>query len=214
MVATKLRARYALAVQGAVDDGPFVHACYCGRWGFFGYEVALLKDRTGLVLRRASSGRRGSEFTEGTTMKLATAIVLAVLWAGAAAAESFAGAYRDVGPPVETYDGRVPAWITTARVSQVGTKRYSIRMSTGRSEPAGCTGEVTATGTLIGTAIMAAASDGSDCKLAITFERSTILVREQGNCFTFRGMQCHFGGNLKRERSGGGAVSPSRHNGP
>ena len=29
-------------------------------------------------------------------MKLATAIVLAVLWAGAAAAESFAGAYRDV----------------------------------------------------------------------------------------------------------------------
>ena len=33
----------------AVDDasGPFVHACYCGRWGFFGYEVALLKDRTG-----------------------------------------------------------------------------------------------------------------------------------------------------------------------
>jgi len=74
-------------------------------------------------------------------MKLATAIVLAVLWAGAAAAESFAGAYRDVGPPVETYDGRVPAWITTARVSRVGTKRYSIRMSTGRSEPAGCTGE-------------------------------------------------------------------------
>ena len=51
----------------------------------------------------------------------------------------------------------------------IGTKRYSIRMSTGRSEPAGCTGEVTATGTLIGTAIMAAASDGSDCKLAITF---------------------------------------------
>jgi len=147
-------------------------------------------------------------------MKLATAIVLAVLWAGAAAAESFAGAYRDVGPPVETYDGRVPAWITTARVSRVGTKRYSIRMSTGRSEPAGCTGEVTATGTLIGTAIMAAASDGSDCKLAITFERSTMRVREQGNCFTFRGMQCHFGGNLKRERSGGGAVSPSRHNGP
>ena len=133
----------------------------------------------------------------------ATAIVLAVLWAGAAAAESFAGAYRDVGPPVETYDGRVPAWITTARVSRVGTKRYSIRMSTGRSEPAGCTGEVTATGTLIGTAIMAAASDGSDCKLAITFERSTMRVREQGNCFTFRGMQCHFGGNLKRERSGG-----------
>src|SRR5829696_9487825 len=33
----------------AVDDasGPFVHACYCGRWGFFGYEVALLKYRTG-----------------------------------------------------------------------------------------------------------------------------------------------------------------------
>ena len=128
----------------------------------------------------------------------ATAIVLAVLWAGAAAAESFAGAYRDVGPPVETYDGRVPAWITTARVSRVGTKRYSIRMSTGRSEPAGCTGEVTATGTLIGTAIMAAASDGSDCKLAITFERSTMRVREQGNCFTFRGMQCHFGGPQAR----------------
>ena len=44
-------------------------------------------------------------------------------------------------------------------------------------------------------------------KLAITFERSTMRVCEQGNCFTFRGMQCHFGGNLKRERSGGGAVS-------
>jgi hypothetical protein len=29
------------------DGGPFLHACYCGRWGFFGYEVALLKDRTG-----------------------------------------------------------------------------------------------------------------------------------------------------------------------
>ena len=68
------------------DGGPFVHACYCGRWGFFGFEVALLKDRTGRVLRRASSGRRGSEFTEGTTMKLATATVLAVLWAGPAAA--------------------------------------------------------------------------------------------------------------------------------
>jgi len=25
-----------------VDDGdPLMHACYCGRWGFFGYEVAL-----------------------------------------------------------------------------------------------------------------------------------------------------------------------------
>ena len=134
-------------------------------------------------------------------MKLATAIVLAVLWAGAAAAESFAGAYRDVGPPVETYDGRVPAWITRARVSRVGPKRYSIRMSTGR--PSGCIGEVTATGTLIGTAMLATASDGADCKLAITFDRSTMRVREQGNCFTFRGMQCHFGGNLRRERSGG-----------
>src|SRR4051794_25889933 len=147
-------------------------------------------------------------------MKLITAIVPAVLWAGPAAADGFAGAYRDVGPPVETYDGRVPAWITTARVSRVGTKRYSIRMSTGRSEPAGCTGEVTATGTLIGTAIMAAASDGSDCKLAITFERSTMRARKQGNSSPSRGMQCHFGANPKRERRGGGAVPPSRHNGP
>ena len=23
--------------------GPFVHSCYCGKWGFFGYDVALLK---------------------------------------------------------------------------------------------------------------------------------------------------------------------------
>ena len=138
-------------------------------------------------------------------MNLATATVLAVLWAGAAAAaDGLVGGYRDAGPRVDTpYDGRVPAWITTARVSRVGPKRYSIRMSTARPEPGGCTGEVTATGTLIGTAIMAAASDAADCKLAITFERSTMRVREQGNCFTFRGMQCHFGGNLRRERSGG-----------
>jgi len=136
-------------------------------------------------------------------MNLATATVLAVLWAGAAAAaDGLVGGYRDVGPRVDTpYDGRVPAWITRARISRVGPKRYSIRMSTGR--PSGCIGEVTATGTLKGTAMIATASDGADCKLAITFERSTMRVREQGNCFNFRGMQCHFGGTLKRERSGG-----------
>ena len=123
--------------------------------------------------RGRASGRRGSEFTEGTTMNLATATVLAVLWAGpAVAADGLVGAYRDAGPRVDTpYNGRVPAWITRARVSRVGPKRYSIRMSTGR--PSGCTGEVTATGTLTGTAMIATASDGADCKLAITFERST-----------------------------------------
>ena len=67
------------------DSGPFVHACYCGRWGFFGYEVALL--RTGLVdgsPSEASSWRRRSDNSpRDTTMKLATATVLAVLCAGA-----------------------------------------------------------------------------------------------------------------------------------
>jgi len=29
------------------DNGPFVHACYCGKWGYFGYDVMLLKGRTG-----------------------------------------------------------------------------------------------------------------------------------------------------------------------
>jgi hypothetical protein len=29
------------------DGGPFVHACYCVRWGFFGYDVMLMKGRTG-----------------------------------------------------------------------------------------------------------------------------------------------------------------------
>ena len=34
---------------GKVDDdgGPFVHACYCGKWEFFGYDVMLMKGRTG-----------------------------------------------------------------------------------------------------------------------------------------------------------------------
>ena len=33
---------------GTVDDsGPFVHACYCGKWGYFGYHVMLMKGRTG-----------------------------------------------------------------------------------------------------------------------------------------------------------------------
>ena len=34
---------------GKIDDdgGPFVHACYCGKWGFFGYDVMLMKGRTG-----------------------------------------------------------------------------------------------------------------------------------------------------------------------
>ena len=31
----------------SADDGPFVHACYCGKWGFFGYDVMLMKGRTG-----------------------------------------------------------------------------------------------------------------------------------------------------------------------
>jgi hypothetical protein len=29
------------------DGDPFVHACYCGKWGFFGYDVMLMKGRTG-----------------------------------------------------------------------------------------------------------------------------------------------------------------------
>jgi hypothetical protein len=29
------------------DGGPFMHACYCGKWGFFGYDVMLMKGRTG-----------------------------------------------------------------------------------------------------------------------------------------------------------------------
>ena len=34
--------------SGTVDDsGPFVHACYCGKWGYFGYDVMLMKGRTG-----------------------------------------------------------------------------------------------------------------------------------------------------------------------
>jgi len=33
------------------DGGPFVHACYCGRWGCFGYKVCA-----------ASFGRRRSRF--------------------------------------------------------------------------------------------------------------------------------------------------------
>ncbi len=112
-------------------------------------------------------------------MKLATATVLAVLCAGPAAAAGVAGAYRDVGPRVEKpYDGRVPAWITTARVSRVGPKRYSIRMSTGRPEPGGCTGEVTAKGTLIGTAIMAAEATR---QIASSRSRSSAALCESAN---------------------------------
>ena len=29
------------------DGGAFMHACNCGKWGFFGYDVMLLKGRTG-----------------------------------------------------------------------------------------------------------------------------------------------------------------------
>jgi hypothetical protein len=29
------------------DDDGFVHSCYCGKWGFFGYDVALLMGRIG-----------------------------------------------------------------------------------------------------------------------------------------------------------------------
>jgi hypothetical protein len=25
----------------------FMHACYCGKWGYFGYHVMLMKGRTG-----------------------------------------------------------------------------------------------------------------------------------------------------------------------
>ena len=31
----------------ADDNGPFVHVCYCGKGGYFGYDVMLLKGRTG-----------------------------------------------------------------------------------------------------------------------------------------------------------------------
>ena len=29
------------------DSGPFMHACHCGNWGYFGFEVMLMKGRTG-----------------------------------------------------------------------------------------------------------------------------------------------------------------------
>jgi hypothetical protein len=27
------------------DSGPFMHACHCGKWGYFGYEVMLCVTR-------------------------------------------------------------------------------------------------------------------------------------------------------------------------
>ena len=29
------------------NSGPFMHACHCAKWGYFGYEVMLMKGRTG-----------------------------------------------------------------------------------------------------------------------------------------------------------------------
>jgi len=33
------------------DGDPFVHACYCGKWGFFGDDVMLMKGQTGTWFR-------------------------------------------------------------------------------------------------------------------------------------------------------------------
>jgi len=43
------------AVRADDDGGPFVHACYCGKWGFFGYDVTLMKGRKKLgIANRAT----------------------------------------------------------------------------------------------------------------------------------------------------------------
>ena len=43
----------------------------------------------------------------------------------------------------------------------------------------------------------------------IRFDRNNMRLREHGNCFYFRGMQCYLGRTLKRERVGRLARPPS-----
>jgi len=67
----------------AVDDasGPFVHACYCGRWGFFGYEVALLNDRTGTWFC-------AEEWDSAAAIWLLVQLIISSLWFGSVQQQS------------------------------------------------------------------------------------------------------------------------------
>ena len=121
-------------------------------------------------------------------------VCLSVLPTAAAAVE---GTYRNVGPRQRhpLHARPVPAWGMTANVRRAGPSRYAVQMFTAR--PGGCTGEVTAIGTLRGSS-MTAVSDSAECKLAITFKGSVMNVREESLCTSFRGMACEFGGSLAR----------------
>ena len=119
------------------------------------------------------------------------------------------GTYRETGPRKHhrLHADPVPAWVTAATVRRTGPKpnSYEVRVTTARAE--GCDGDVTVTGTLVGQS-MRAVADPAECALPITFKGSVLDIREEGNCTSFRGAACSFGGSLPRvsgqRRSNGG----------
>src|SRR4051794_30947851 len=91
--------------------------------------------------------------------RVARQALLAVALSGAITpAYAVEGRYYSVGPGrAQALHARsVPAWSTEAEVKSLGENRYHIDLTTIR--PSGCTGDVMATGTLVGTGIIAATS--------------------------------------------------------